>query len=141
MSDAGVFQAPAENGERANQTLEGADPLIVDELRRSVGWSRFVVIMSMITGCLSCLSIIGAAWGVPMIIGAIRGMEAADTLKAYVEKGEMDKALKSMGQYAQFWRLTGIGTLILLVLPIAFYILIIIGFIVFGASFDFLDLP
>ncbi len=78
------------------------DAKLFTTLTKMVGDMRFVGLVLMISGIVSCLSIVGAIFGVPSIICGTRLREAADSFAHYLkskDKNELIAALEKQSSY------------------------------------------
>lgn len=92
---------------------------------------KFVGLFTIIYGAITCLSIIGALIGVPLIIAGLRLREAADEYKMFQisnDKNSLRIAFEKQSKYFNILKILIIVSLVLLVLYI-------IGIILFGALF------
>ncbi len=86
---------------------------------------RFVGIFQIIYGAITCLGIITAVIGVPLIIGGVRLREAADSLTGYLQSGDfnvLQRALERQERYFFIQKVFIIITLVLLGLYILFFV-------------------
>ena len=100
-------------------------------VRKMTNDMRFVGLFTIIYGALSCISIIGAIVGVPLIIAGLRLRESADAFVAYLTSKEDTKLTQGFdlqGKYFFIQKIIIIVTLIITVL----------SFIVMFASIGFL---
>ena len=95
------------------------------------GWAKFVAVMNIIVGSFSCLGIITAAYGVPLIIAGIKLMNAVDDLKRYTEANDTGKLNDVFSNIGKYFKLTGIAYIVM----ICFWILSIVLYIIFFAVF------
>jgi hypothetical protein len=71
-------------------------------LAKMVKDMRFLGIMAIITGAISCINLFGAVIGVPTIFIGIRLRESADSFQAYLYSGDnnqMNTALEKLSRY------------------------------------------
>ena len=94
---------------------------------------RFVGLFTIIYGALSCLSIIGAIIGVPLIIAGLRLRESADTFVLWLTNKEEDKLIKGFDLQGKYFFINKVIIIISLIL-IALYIIGMIAF--FGVFFS-----
>ncbi len=84
-----------------------------------------VGIFLIIFGALSCLSIIGAVIGIPIIIGGIRLRESAEGFKGFATQGSdhmLFKAVEALSKSMNLFKIIAIIYLVIIVLMIIFYI-------------------
>jgi len=92
---------------------------------------RFVGLFTIIYGAFSCLSIIGAIIGVPLIIAGLRLRESADAFVLWLtnkEEGKLTQGFDLQGKYFFIQKIIIIVGLIIMVL----------SFIIMFASIGFL---
>jgi hypothetical protein len=80
----------------------GASLASAVDVEKMVGNMRFVGLFTIIWGALSCLGIITAVIGIPMVIAGIRLREAADRFEQYARAGDdgaLAAALERQGSY------------------------------------------
>lgn len=94
---------------------------------------NFLGIMSIIYGALNCLTIIGAAIGIPVIFAGIRLREASEAFRAYADSNDMLVLERALERQSRVFYIYKIITIISLVL-MALYILFIIGLLIFAGS-------
>lgn len=94
---------------------------------------KFVGLFTIIYGALSCLSIIGALIGVPMIIAGLRLRESADAFVEYLVAKEEGKLLQGFDLQSKYFFIQKIIIIVTLVL-IALYIVVMVLF--FGVFFS-----
>lgn len=98
---------------------------------------NFLGIVSIIYGAFSCISIIGAVIGVPVIITGIRLRESADAYRAYIEsddKGMMYRAVERLSSFFYIYKVIAIIYIVLIALSIIIFILVMAF-----AGFSFMD--
>ncbi|GAB5466650.1 MAG: hypothetical protein Kapaf2KO_20860 [Candidatus Kapaibacteriales bacterium] len=96
---------------------------------------KFSGIMYIITGALTCLGIITAIIGVPMIIAGLRAKDAGEKLEGYMATGDsvaFDGYMSNIGDHFKMLKIYFIIYIIATVLGIIFYASFI-GMIVSGA--------
>lgn len=113
-------------------------------LKSFIGWATFRAIMDIIFGSLSCLGIITAVYGVPMIIAGVRLLNAIDQLKMYVATNDLKRVEDTFNSLSKFFKLNGIATIIKIILAIILIILYV-TFIIYLfnniGNFDFAPIP
>ena len=92
---------------------------------------RFVGLFTIIYGALSCLSIIGAIVGVPLIIAGLRLRESADAFVAYLTSKEENTLIKGFDLQGKYFFINKVIIIITLILMAISIIIMIasIGFI------------
>lgn len=98
--------------------------------RKMVGDMRFVGIFFIISGALSCLSIIGAIAGIPLIMMGLRIREASDQFN-YFSKSNDKKSLKEgfelQGKFFKIYKILIIVGIVIFVLYFFAIIMMIIA--------------
>ena len=112
-------------------TTRTLSPAFLEMLSKQVKDMRITGIFYIIYGALTCLSIIGAIIGIPMLISGLRVREAAKEFEAYEAAGDFDQLAQGLERQGQFFRFQKIYVLATLAF-IALYILFIIGIAAFG---------
>jgi hypothetical protein len=87
---------------------------------------KFIGIFAIIYGALNCLSIVGAAVGVPMIFVGIRMKDSAEAFLAYCNMKDINilhQALFLQAKYMRTLKILGIISICLTVLIIIFYVM------------------
>jgi hypothetical protein len=83
-------------------SVSPSNPTFQTMVRKLNSDMRFVGIFTIIGGALTCLGIITAIIGVPMIISGLRLREAADSFSSYVASGDfavLQQGLERQGRY------------------------------------------
>ncbi|MDP4179814.1 MAG: DUF5362 family protein [Bacillota bacterium] len=93
-------------------------------------WAKFVGIVTIILGAISCLGIISAAVGIPMIFSGLRLLKAYDDMKRFSESNSYYNLSNAIENLNGFFRNIGI----LFIVYLAFLVLYI-GFLVFFIIF------
>jgi len=89
---------------------------------RTLGDMRFMGWISMIYGILTCLSIIGAVLGVPLIIASHRFIEGVNRFQLFREKGTQDELAAGFYELGRSFRILKILTIIYLVLTVGYLV-------------------
>lgn len=106
------------------------------QLRTMSGDMTFLGIVEIIVGALNCLTIIGAAIGVPMIFAGMRLKESADAFTSYTtaaEAGTLRGALEKLGRHFHIHKILVIISIALTVLYLIF-VVFLFGLILSGAG-------
>jgi len=85
---------------------------------RTLSDMRFMGWISMIYGILTCLSIIGAVLGVPLIIASHRFIEGVNRFELFRQKGTEDELAAGFYELGRSFRILKILTIIFLVLTV-----------------------
>ena len=117
--------------ESTSSTTRTLSPAFLAMLSKQVSDMRLVGLFYIIYGGLTCLSIIGAILGVPMLLSGLRAREAAKHLEAYEAAGDFDALAAGLEEQGQFFRFQKIYILIALGLMVL-YIIAMIALIAFG---------
>jgi hypothetical protein len=94
---------------------------------------RFVGLFTIIYGAFSCLSIIGAIVGIPLIIAGLRLRESADAFVLWLTNKEEDKLNQGFDLQGKFFFIQKVIIIVSLIL-IGLYIVGMIAF--FGVFFN-----
>ncbi len=84
----------------------------------------FLAVILIIYGAISCLTIIGAVFGVPYIFAGLRMKEAAEHFRNYVfanSMNELNRAIERQQRLFYIFKVLAIIGLIFIVLMIIFY--------------------
>lgn len=98
---------------------------------KMTGDMKFIGIITIIYGAISCLSIIGAIVGIPIIICGIRLREAADAFAAYRDTKDFDSLQEGFERQSRFFFIQKVLIIISLVF-IGLYLIILL--FVLGSS-------
>ncbi len=107
---------------------KGLPPALQAMLRTMSGDMKFIGIFTIVAGAISCLSIIGAAFGIPYIFAGIRLKDSAAAFVAYsshADSGQLRNALDLQGKYFRIQKiliLVGLGLAALYII-VAFFII------------------
>lgn len=122
-------------------SYDSNDPRFIEMVKKMAGDMKFNGIFSIIYGALSCLSIVGAIIGVPLIFAGLRLNEASDLFKSYINSGDflsLSNALERQGRYFFINKVLIIIALVLLALYIVLIIVLISSGLFLGrGGFDF----
>jgi Fe2+ transport system protein B len=89
------------------------------------GWMKFMGIYTIIAGAISCLGIITAAIGVPLIFAGIALNKSSDNIKNYKQSSNphvLNEVFTSLNKY---FKIQGILTIVGIVLSVIYFIFII----------------
>jgi uncharacterized Tic20 family protein len=96
-------------------------------VRKMTNDMRFVGLFTIIYGALSCISIIGAVIGIPLIIAGLRLRESADVFVVWLTSKEENKLIQGFDLQGKFFFIHKVIIIITLIL----FALYIIGMIAF----------
>lgn len=96
-------------------------------IAKMAGDMNFLGIISIIYGALACLSIIGALFGVPMIIAGIRMRESSDGFKGYLQSDDVGELFAALERQSRFFNIYKILTIVYIVIAVLY----IIGWVIF----------
>ena len=85
-------------------------------VRKMTNDMRFVGLFTVIYGALSCLSIIGAIVGIPLIIAGLRLRESADAFVAYLSAKEENTLIKGFDLQGKYFFINKVIIIITLIL-------------------------
>lgn len=86
---------------------------------------KFVGIFTIIYGGLTCLSIIGALIGVPLIIAGLRIREAADEFTVFQSSNDSKALRRALEKQAKYFNILKILIIVALVLTVIYIIVMI----------------
>jgi uncharacterized membrane protein YkgB len=123
------------NGETIN-VATGAqnDHFFKHNVSQMVSYMRFIGVITIIGGVLSCLGIITAAIGIPVIFMGVRMREAAANFERYSASGDFRDLANAVERQKRFFLIQFVLTIISLILMVV-YIIVIIGVIASGGFY------
>ncbi|MBN1301493.1 MAG: DUF5362 domain-containing protein [Melioribacteraceae bacterium] len=124
-----------DEGEMSSPKPLGAFGFIFSKM---VSDMKFVGLFTIIYGALSCLSIIGAVIGIPLIIAGLRLREAAEEytiFQSISDNNALKRAFEKQQKYFNILKILIIVGLALLVLYIIFFIMF--GLFAFSSISDY----
>ncbi|MBU1097431.1 MAG: hypothetical protein CVV23_07875 [Ignavibacteriae bacterium HGW-Ignavibacteriae-2] len=96
---------------------------------------KFVGMFSIIYGAFTCITIIGALIGVPMIIAGLRLREAADDFTIFQSTSDNHALRNAFEKQGKFFNIVKILIIVSLVLVVIYIIVIVIlGIYIFGSA-------
>ncbi len=110
-----------------------SNPMLHMTVSKMTGDMRFVGVFSIIYGALTCLGIITAVVGVPLIIAGLRLREAADSFTAYLATNDGVALQQGFERQAKYFFIQKVFLIIALVL-VGLYILFVLFFL--GSMFQ-----
>lgn len=119
------------NTDQSNLIKEVSAPVF-----QARGWMKLIGILSIISGVLSAITIIGIifAW-LPIWMGIILYQAGSSSEQAYYN-GDKYSFLKSMSQLKLYFTIMGITTLIGIILMVIMVIVFLAGGLAFSEYFD-----
>lgn len=129
IQNASIQNAPMQgnpNNEYMNQQSIFVMNSIIDSLS---GWMRFMGILTIISGSITCLGIITAAIGVPLILAGIALTKASSSLKSYKQYNNpyiLTEIFTSMNKYFKIQGITSIVYISIFILYLAFLLFAIV---------------
>jgi len=108
--------------------MSTVNPVTNQKTSQMIGDMKFVGIFTIVYGAISCLSIIGAVIGIPLIIAGMRLRESADfytSFQTQKDKNALNLAFEKQGSYFNIQK-------ILIIIGLVIFALYIIGVIVFA---------
>ena len=112
-----------ENNNQQNAYLLNS---IIDSLS---GWMKFIGIYTIISGALTCLGIITAAIGVPLILAGIaltKGSKSIKNYKQYNSPYILNEVFSSMNKY---FKIQGILTIIGIVILVIYFVILLFALV------------
>ena len=123
------------NGETKNvATGAQSDQFFAHNVRQLVSYMRFIGIITIIYGAFSCLGIITAIIGIPVIFMGVRMREAAANFEKYSSTGDFADLANAIERQKRFFFIQFVLTIIGLILMVI-YIIVIIGVISSGGFY------
>jgi len=118
-------------GVNGSPYAQGAGPeikgvILREDVQTYVKWGKFLGIMIIITGALQCLTCIGAAWGIPMIIAGSKLQKSAQAMERTLLFGDELAVMEGFRDFSQYVKITGIINLVFLILGVVLFIVYII---------------
>lgn len=96
------------------------------DLKNLAAWATFKAIIEIIFGALSCIGIITAAFGIPMIISGVRLLGAADEMKKYIAHKDTKNIAETFIKMNQYFKVKGISLIILIIFSFIMFFLYIL---------------
>lgn len=109
------------------------------DVKSLTGWATFKAIMEIIGGAVACASIIGATYGVPMIIAAVKLLNFIDETKQAVASGDQQRIINSLSYLQRYFKLNGIAQIVSIAVAIVFIVLYIILIVFLVTNGQFMD--
>ncbi len=113
------------------------------DIKSFTGWATFRAVMDIITGAIACSTIIGAAFGVPLILAAMKLLNYIDDIKKALIMNDKQKFANSVEFLQKYFKLSGISTIVrismmivLAIIYIAFFVFLFIQIANGDISFD-----
>jgi hypothetical protein len=97
----------------------------IDEMASNM---NFMGILTIILGAISCIGILSAAYGIPLIFAGIRLRESAEAFRAYIHTSDKNALYAAFSKQNRFF-------FILKVLAIIYLLLFAVGIIFFISMF------
>lgn len=99
------------------------------ETSKLTGWASFIAILTIIGGAITCIGIITAAVGIPMIIAGIKLLNAVDNMKTFSGTKDPQKVAEAFENLNKYFKINGIVFVVVLSLEVLVILLsLIIGF-------------
>lgn len=121
-NQANVNVAPMNNNMYQNYAPQ--EPMV------ATGWTTTYAVLLIIGGALNCLTIIGAIWGIPLIIIATRFLDAAKSSGDFARTNNVDIGRNAINSFLKGFK----GYIILMLVMIAVSILFFVIAIAIGIS-------
>lgn len=103
-------------------------------IRNSVGWTRFVAVLLILSGASYCASLILIPMGIPMIFASLALFKAADFGEKFNKDNNREHAVESMSHFFKSFRITGITALVLTALSILGSIIFVVVILAMAES-------
>ncbi|TAL66869.1 MAG: hypothetical protein EPN82_16560 [Bacteroidetes bacterium] len=118
--------------QQQNLVVEAAFSALIVKMSRDM---NFLGIIAIIGGAISCITIIGAAIGIPVIFAGMRLRESSDAFKSYSYNNDPMFLHQAIEKQSRFFFIYKVLILIYLVLIGLYILIIIIVFLVAGTAF------
>lgn len=121
-----------------NQLNLGQMPNLQEMIYKMSKDMKFIGIITILSGALSCLTIIGAIIGIPNIIMGIRLKDSADHFQRYSEltnPADLEFAIFKQQSYFFIYKVLALIGIGLFLLMIIFYIVLFVFFFSRGVNF------
>ena len=118
MDDLNIEQQPQSSGYKPPSMFQMMFDKMISDM-------RFVGMFTIIYGALTCITIIGALLGVPIIIVGLRMREAADQFAIFRTTNDANAMRMGFEIQGKFFRIIKILIIIGLVLTVLYFIIII----------------
>ncbi|MHB8062960.1 MAG: DUF5362 domain-containing protein [Ruminiclostridium sp.] len=99
---------------------------IIDSLS---GWMKFVGIYTIVTGAITCIGVITAAIGIPLIFAGIALTKASSSIKTYKQHSSpyvLNEVFTSMNKYFKIQGIIAIVGIAILVIYIVFLLFVLV---------------
>ncbi len=94
-------------------------------IKSITSWATFRAIMEIIYGAFSCLGIVTAAYGIPMILSGVKLLKAVDDLKMYLSENNTQKISEAFVSLSNYFKMRGITTIVMICTSIVIFIIYI----------------
>lgn len=124
MDNLSNLNKPIQNiqNQGGNQQNNFVMPSIIDTLS---GWMKFIGIYTIVIGAITCIGIITAALGVPMIFAGIALTKGSSSIKLYKEYSSpfiLNELFTSLNKY---FKIQGILAIVGIVISIIYFVFIL----------------
>ncbi len=136
MSDlSNPYAAPAVEVEHKNPEPNGV--ALLEPLTRAAGWMKFLAIVSIVTGVLTALTVVGiiVAW-IPIWLGIVL-LNAANQANAGVRDNNPHLCHQAMDNLRRFFKISGIIILVYIAFVALYIVAMIIGALIFFSPANF----
>lgn len=100
-------------------------------ISKMIGDMNFVGIFYIIIGAISCLSIIGAVFGIPYILSGLRLRESASHFRGYLTTNESFALEQAIERQSKFFFIQKV----LMIISIVIFVIYVVAIIAFLAYF------
>ncbi len=111
------------DGSKEGAALISLDPRL---LRNFSNWATFRAVIEIIFGALSCLGILTAAFGVPIVISGVRLLSAVDSLKRQMAFNDPQGVSEAFENLVRYFKLRSISSVVMVIVTILLYVGIIV---------------
>lgn len=118
--------------QQQNLVVEAAFSALIVKMSKDM---NFLGIMAIIGGAISCITIVGAALGIPVIFAGMRLRESSDAFKNYSYNNDPVFLHQAIEKQSRFFFIYKVLILIYLAIIALYILVIIIVFLVAGTAF------
>ncbi len=116
----------------SHQTLATSGSAAIPDMARDM---NFIGIVTIISGAIACLTIIGAIIGVPIIISGLRLREAATAFMAYHDSSNSNTLMEGFERQGRYFFIQKVITMVGIVIGVLYLIFILSIFVCAGARY------
>jgi hypothetical protein len=115
------------NYESNNQQMNFMMNSIIDSLS---GWMKFIGIYTIVTGALTCIGIITAALGIPLIFAGIALTRGSKSIKSYKQHNSPYILNEVFTSFNKYFKIQGIMAIIGIAIFVIYIVILLFVFVV-----------